>query len=611
MKRKYRYFFKALLSAITILLISFFFAHSAIAASIPSDFRVTGSEPGTTTIHSFTGLPLTPDGWTDLLALVQSDSRIVYVSTSGDNSTGENYTPDSPEVGSNPFEPAGAVMAYATYVAAFAELRDGYPDILLFKRGDTWSTHPNYAKIDKGGRSQAERLIVGAYGTSGARPILQDTEVAFIIRSSFVVVADLELEAVGRGPTNTGYNGVEFEFSTTDTLLEGNYIHNFKSNVVCQSSDSIGNPVISNIALRRNVIADAWGSNGAHGQGLYTHQINDLLLEENVWDHNGWEETYHPMTVFDRSIYLSRTGGTIVRGNVFARGSSADQMRRGGRYEYNLSLQNPGGISLGHSQSVVDSTSSVKYNVFLDGHDVSGTPSAFGVAVGNRQVNTVVHDNIIAHQVTGTGNVKALTLSNETSMDYQDPLECPAPCYPYASGTTFSSNIVYKWELATGASGNMVIMGQAITDGVVFENNVFHAPQGTEAVRVFSGTQSSGPDASWIFSGNTYYVDGNSTPFVEDGEAYMNFSQWETYVSETDSTSTQVFFSDPDRTIETYAKLIGLNPTEYEDGLNKFLQEARNMTRFNWNMNYTAAKVINYIREGFDREPVSYSYSTP
>jgi hypothetical protein len=46
-------------------------------------------------VHDFTGLPLTSDGWTDLHGMIMSqgysDARIVYVSTSGNDSTAQVY----------------------------------------------------------------------------------------------------------------------------------------------------------------------------------------------------------------------------------------------------------------------------------------------------------------------------------------------------------------------------------------------------------------------------------------------------------------------------------------------------------------------------------------
>ncbi|MCK5601202.1 hypothetical protein KAR91_05015 [Candidatus Pacearchaeota archaeon] len=603
MKLRQLFFSKTLFASVAIFMVAVFYAHSTTAApSIVQGFQLAGSGG----LHGFTGLPLTNDGWTDLQALVQSDSRIVYVSTSGDDSTGLYYSPNDSVIGDNPFNPTGAIAPYATFIKAYSKLRDGYPDIVLFKRGDTWSAS-SFMKLDKSGRSQTERMIVGAYGATGNRPKFNNTYVAFTVRSSYIILTDLELEHVDRNPLESDYNGIEWEGSSSHTLIEGIYIHYFKSNFVCQSNDSLGNPVITDVALRRNVIADGWGG-PTHGQGIYTHQISDLLIEENVFDHNGWEATHKKQTVFDRSMYLSRTSGTIVRGNIDARGASGGvQMRRGGVYDYNLSLQNPVAVAVGHSQSIIDSTSSIRYNVILDSRDIETSPRGNAIAVGNRQVNTVVHDNIIAHQISGTDNIYPISLTGETGMTYQDPAECPPPCYSYTVNTQITNNIVYKWDKNGIPMDTVLRIGQA-TIGVTAQNNIFQQPSGGELVMYIEGTQHSGPDASWVFSGNTYSAGSNTMPFEADG-VLMNYATWIADVSETGSSTSAVSFTAPERTIESYAQAMGLSPTGYEDGLDKFLQETRKQSRVNWNEKYTAVAVINYIREGFNRAPVSLSYS--
>lgn len=61
-------------------------------------------------------------GWTDLDALINSapyaSSRIVYVSTSGSDATGQVYSPASAALGGNPTNPTGTIAPYATLAAA-------------------------------------------------------------------------------------------------------------------------------------------------------------------------------------------------------------------------------------------------------------------------------------------------------------------------------------------------------------------------------------------------------------------------------------------------------------------------------------------------------------
>lgn len=93
--------------------------------------------------HDFTGLPLTADGWTDIEAMVQEDSRIIYVSTSGNDTTGiYNLPADQALIGEySVLEPnESQINPYQTLAAGYTQLRNGYPDFLLLKRGESWSS---------------------------------------------------------------------------------------------------------------------------------------------------------------------------------------------------------------------------------------------------------------------------------------------------------------------------------------------------------------------------------------------------------------------------------------------------------------------------------------
>ena len=161
------------------LLLACFYSQALLAQSPPQapefthlDGQEIGGAGGN---HDFTGLPLTQGGWTDLHSLIMSsgyaDARIVYVSSSqGNDSTAQVYSPASAAVGGQPLNPAGNIRPYAGLSAAYNQLRDGYPDVLLMRRGDTWSSSLGIAKR---GRSNAQRMIVAAYGpATAARPVV-------------------------------------------------------------------------------------------------------------------------------------------------------------------------------------------------------------------------------------------------------------------------------------------------------------------------------------------------------------------------------------------------------------------------------------------------------
>ena len=62
-------------------------------------------------------------------------------------------------------------------------------------------------------------------------------------------------------------------------------------------------------------------------------------------------------------------------------------------------------------------------------------------------------------------------------------------------------------------------------------------------------------------------------PFDADG-VDLDFEDWVADVSETGAVQGSANFPDPERTIATYAQSMGLNPSGYQDGLERFLLEA-------------------------------------
>src|SRR5450830_1516621 len=83
-------------------------------------------------------------GWTVFTA--SSDTQLVYVSsTAGNDSTGVIGDPTHP---------------YQTIAKGVSLLRNGYPDWLLLKKGDSW-TESNYILVS--GRSASEPMVISSY----------------------------------------------------------------------------------------------------------------------------------------------------------------------------------------------------------------------------------------------------------------------------------------------------------------------------------------------------------------------------------------------------------------------------------------------------------------
>ncbi|MBW2465132.1 MAG: hypothetical protein JRH11_26015, partial [Deltaproteobacteria bacterium] len=136
-------------------------------------------------------------GWTtfDLAA----DSRLIYVSADGDD-------------GNDGLSPETAV---ATPRRGAELVRDGFPDFLLFRRGDTWRSSLSSDRIArrfKSGRSATERLVISSYGDSALRPRFE-VEEHFLDddghgRSNLAIVG-LAFVSYRKSPGDADFNGAD------------------------------------------------------------------------------------------------------------------------------------------------------------------------------------------------------------------------------------------------------------------------------------------------------------------------------------------------------------------------------------------------------------------
>lgn len=251
----------------------------------------------------FTIGQINADGWTTLTT--SPDSRLVYVS----NSAGDDANDGS------------EVAPKKTISNAYRLIREGFPDWILLRRGDTFSG----VTWEKSGRSASERMVVTAYG-SGPRPVITGelfywgpNAPAWYVFGN-LAFTDLHLNGGGS-------NGRAFMFSgrMQNILVEGCRIENYRVAAMFQQHASA--PRNTTLHLRRNAIVN----NG--DQGLMLNGADDVLLEENVFDNNG---RAGGDTVFKHNVYLTEIRNLRISGNIFARGSN---------FGTKLSADNPGSFT--------------------------------------------------------------------------------------------------------------------------------------------------------------------------------------------------------------------------------------------------------------------------
>jgi hypothetical protein len=504
-------------------------------------------------------VPPPPPAIGDWTALAPSvDTRMVYVSSSTGNNANNGLSTATPK---------------ATLSAAISLMRNGMPDWLNLKAGDTW-TDEDLGNWTISGRSDTEPMVITSYG-AGARPFIRSgsgdaMEMFGGTPIAHVFIVGLHFQA----HTYTGTGGcAAFKLlaNNDDILVEDCYIEGYSDNLVVQGS----NPGdITNFRLRRSIIVDSY-STANHSQGIYAENISGLLIEQCLFDHNGWNSGVAggEETIFNHNMYVqSNCTNVTILGNITAQASSHGlQLRPGGSAIENLFLRNSlamfaAGEDAGPPQTVVQN------NVVLDGKDIDGAPRGAGIEVFDSR-NALVKNNIVAHKPPGVGDQHAFWVEGQ-----HDDIGG----VPYV--IVFEDNIAYQWNGSCLATENTYT-------ALTVQNNILQDL--TNSQRVINAATLQGFE---VFQNNKYWSNLATSQWFQNGGSTLNLAGWVTASGETGAQAVQVTFPDPDRTIATYMTSQAGTPT-----LAAFLAEARMQSKSNWRTQYTAPAVNDYIRAGFGR----------
>lgn len=327
-----------------------------------------------------------------------SDTRVIYVAANG-NDNNDGLSTSSP---------------MKTPSKAYSKLRSGYPDWLLFKAGDTFNG--NLGSLGKSGRSSKERMVIGVYG-DGARPIFNSPDNSwarkeFKGRADHVAFVGLHLIAINRkeaalsgntskmGSEQWKQSAISFLGDAEDILVEDCILEYFKFALVFQSGTDWG--YMKDVKVRRSAMVNSYGhwdkNIGGHSSGAYIEHVDGVLLEENVWSHNGWNNNVSggKATKFNHNIYVQSDNlNCVVRGNVIANGSAHGlQLRPGGIVDDNLFVSNPMAMYVARHESWV------RRNVVLQSDDMgndAGEDRGFGIQT-LPSVHTHFENNIISQK---------------------------------------------------------------------------------------------------------------------------------------------------------------------------------------------------------------------
>jgi hypothetical protein len=210
------------------------------------------------------------------------------------------------------------------------------------------------------------------------------------------------------------------------------------------------------VAVRRNLFLDNYGYHDHyltdteyhHAQGIYMNEVDEILLEENLLDHNGWlsDGMDYPTTaptIYNHNVYLnSDTTNVWIHRNISACGSADGFKARGGGHLIdNLLLGNGININInGYDQPDVDQTA--RYNVVMGslGLPLHGPPEASGHAPRDWGIH---FGDITESKLDAVGNIVAHSPNGKRAMT----TEC-AGIQACADG-----HIVYDWGDDPDSSG--------------------------------------------------------------------------------------------------------------------------------------------------------------
>jgi len=528
-------------------------------------------------------------GWT--VFTPSADTRTIFVSSSTGNDANDGLSQATPK---------------RTILGGASLVRNNYPDWLLFKCGDTFSGSIVDGAVTgywvKRGRSATEPILISSYG-AGERPIIASGSVdgfrtwnqlyqGQYAGNLAIVGLDFYANTYGGGSENP--RGIWLLGGGANTLVENCYVRGYCGNIVIGSNGHGAAGILQNVAIRRNVVVDAYTIvSGGGAQGLYASDANGLLIEENVFDHNGWVDSISGSgpNWYRRNVYLQNgSTGVVFRGNIVS-GTDGLQQRPGGICENNLFLRNALALQFGSGNEPEPAgvSGTIHGNVILDGRDLqSGSPRGWGLIIGNT-VNTTVDQNVVAHNVSGTA-------PNPWVLNFDNGHGNPNGM----QNVVFDHNVVCDWG-STGRDAQVASYQSNIIHNILLTNNDIQDV--VDATYLLSMTSTTPNLLSELHGANNrwYRQSGNAGQMFKVAGVDMTFTAFKNGINDTTSTFGPISYPDQNRTIGSYHASIGGAAT-----LDAFMAEARLQSKTNWRVQYTADAVNDYVRAGFGMAPLGF-----
>lgn len=499
------------------------------------------------------------EGWTILQP--SEDTRFVFVSSSEGNDQNSGRSP---------------AQAVRTIDRAKQLMRDGFPDWMLLKRGDVWNE--GFGVWSVSGRSDTERCVIASYGDSDDRPKLVLIDTSGIIApyqqdTSYVAIVGIHFE--GNRPGQSGSRGIRWLSTGKGLLIEDCYIAGFKDNVGIEGQGD----GFSDFSFRRNVVVDAWSS-GGHSQGLFVTDTENILIEDNVIDRNGWNPDIPGAnaTQYNQNVYVqTRTENVTFIGNITSRAAGAGaQLRNGGVAMHNLFYANPMPLRFGYNSAngnAGSATGEIRFNTVVGGPLPNNDDASFGIWVEHLNGVEVTNNVITSNQYGGT-TVWGFSFHGT------------------ARNSTIAHNVVYGWNDASGESGRFIRSAATAESSMILKENLWIPTSPISVLFAISDT------SNFQFENNRFSnITLDDSIFRVNGDNSIGFNAWSALGMVNGDQIQQMSLADPGRNLKDYARHLGFTDET------AFLEAARQLSRRNWRPELTGEAASAWIRAGYQVQP--------
>ncbi len=310
------------------------------------------------------------------------------------------------------------------------------------------------------GESELHPVHITSYG-EGPAPLIEEQINSFKYGFKNVVFSDVEFT---NGVRMIDSDNVIFENSTfTGAYLTGQSF----------SGLTLRNSEVYDV-FHDDPVTDAnfWDPAPNRTSGLYTNYLEGLLIENTLFDHNGWADGYEedlsldggmPPSMYSHNVYLGgSTTDVTIRDSIMMRGAShGAQVRGGGFLEDNVFLDNNTAVFVNGGTG-----DDGNYSLYADnlttsgGHREAEQIGYLASGMGDfAKLNTHL-DNVVAH------------LADPNNPDEQAAKVTANNAIDYARDVYYFDTIVYNWEAVNNGSPDLNTEGldTAVLDATTIQN---------------------------------------------------------------------------------------------------------------------------------------------